>query len=74
LLRVQILGYFKLVTDYVVLLQALILMYFVIEDHDTLFVISEVVHACGIVVLGYKLLKKRNSGGMYVNKKICLSW
>lgn len=67
------LDYSEHITDYIVLLQALILMYFVIEDHDTLFVISEVVHACGIVVLGYKLLRKRNSGGMYINEKFYLS-
>lgn len=45
-------------------------MYFVIEDHDTLFIISEVVHACGIVVLGYKLLNKRNSGGMHLQLEL----
>ena len=31
-------------------------MYFVIEDHDTLFIISEVVHACGILVLGFSFV------------------
>lgn len=52
--------------DHTLLLQALILMYFVIEDHDTLFIISEIVHVCGILILGYKLLNKRNSGGMFL--------
>jgi hypothetical protein len=47
-------------------------MYFVIEDHDTLFIISEVVHACGILVLGYKLLNQRNSGGMYLQYEIII--
>jgi ER lumen protein retaining receptor len=45
-------------------LQTLILFYFIIEDHDTLFVMSEGVHFMGIGVLAYKLLKKRNCGGM----------
>lgn len=43
---------------------ALTLLYFIIEDHDTLFILSEIVHAAGILVLGYKLLRKRNSGGL----------
>lgn len=46
-------------------MQTLILFYFIIEDHDTLFVMSEGVHFLGIGVLAYKLLKKRNCGGMY---------
>jgi hypothetical protein len=46
-------------------MQTLILFYFIIEDHDTLFVMSEGVHFMGIGVLAYKLLKKRNCGGTY---------
>ena len=41
----------------------MVLFYLVIEDHDTLFILSEIVHALGIIVLGYKLLRKKNSGG-----------
>jgi hypothetical protein len=47
-------------------LQTLLLFYFIIEDHDTLFVMSEGVHFLGIGVLAYKLLKKRNCGGTYL--------
>ena len=45
-------------------LMALVLFYFIIEDHDTLFVMSEVIHFIGIAVLGYKLLKQKNSAGL----------
>ena len=34
-----------------------------IEDHDKLFVASEIVHFGGIGILGFKLLSKRNCGG-----------
>lgn len=43
--------------------QALLLLWFVVEDHDTLFILSESVHFLGIGVLGYKLLTKRNCSG-----------
>ncbi len=43
----------------------MVLFYLVIEDHDTLFILSEIVHALGIIVLGYKLLRKKNSGGAF---------
>lgn len=39
------------------------MLYFVIEDHDTLFVLSEIVHVVGIFILAHKLLKTKNSGG-----------
>jgi ER lumen protein retaining receptor len=45
-------------------LLALVVFYFIIEDHDTLFVMSEVIHFIGIALLGYKLLKQRNSAGL----------
>ena len=35
-----------------------------IEDHDTLFVMAEAVHLGGIGVLAYKLLRKKNCGGL----------
>lgn len=44
--------------------QLLILLYFVVEDHDNLFVMSETVHFAGIGALAYKLLRKRNCGGL----------
>ena len=43
--------------------QLLILLWLVIEDHDNLFVMAEVVHFLGIGVLLYKLTTKRNAGG-----------
>lgn len=43
---------------------ALVLFYFIIEDHDTLFVMSEIIHFIGIALLGYKLLKQKNSAGL----------
>ena len=46
------------------ILQLLLTLWFVIEDHDTLFVLSESVHFLGIGVLAYKLVRKRNSGGL----------
>ncbi|KAK9822381.1 hypothetical protein WJX81_006024 [Elliptochloris bilobata] len=42
----------------------LILLWLVIEDHDNLFVMAEVVHFLGIGVLLYKLTTKRNAGGL----------
>jgi hypothetical protein len=39
------------------------LLYFIIEDHDTLFIMSETVHLAGIAILAYKLLRKKSTGG-----------
>ena len=44
-------------------LQVLLLLWFVVEDHDTLFVLSESVHFVGIGLLAYKLIRKRAAGG-----------
>lgn len=41
----------------------LLLLWFVVEDHDTLFILSESVHFVGIGLLAYKLIKKRAAGG-----------
>ena len=49
-------------------LQALLLLWFVVEDHDTLFILSESVHFLGIGLLAYKLIKKRAAGGA------CRAW
>lgn len=43
--------------------QALLLLWFVVEDHDTLFILSESVHFLGIGVLAWKLIKKKAAGG-----------
>ncbi|KAL4431200.1 hypothetical protein ABPG75_006456 [Micractinium tetrahymenae] len=43
---------------------ALLLLWFVVEDHDTLFILSESVHFLGIGLLAYKLIKKRAAGGL----------
>lgn len=45
-------------------MQLLFVLWLVIEDHDKLFIASEVVHFGGIGILGYKLLRKRNCGGV----------
>eukprot|EP00884_Botryococcus_braunii_P004352 jgi/Botrbrau1/13918/Bobra.136_2s0010.1 len=42
----------------------LLLLWLVIEDHDNLFVMAEVVHFLGIALLVYKLVSKRNCGGL----------
>ena len=40
------------------------LLWIIVEDHDTLFILSESVHFVGIGVLSYKLLRKKNCGGV----------
>ncbi|KAK9814293.1 hypothetical protein WJX72_003536 [[Myrmecia] bisecta] len=42
----------------------LFLLWAVIDDHDNLFVMAEAVHFLGIGLLAYKLLRKKNSGGL----------
>lgn len=39
-------------------------MWLVIEDHDNLFVMAELVHFLGIGLLAWKLMKKKNAGGV----------
>eukprot|EP00208_Stichococcus_sp_RCC1054_P002612 CAMPEP_0206148798 /NCGR_PEP_ID=MMETSP1473-20131121/37440_1 /ASSEMBLY_ACC=CAM_ASM_001109 /TAXON_ID=1461547 /ORGANISM="Stichococcus sp, Strain RCC1054" /LENGTH=290 /DNA_ID=CAMNT_0053546221 /DNA_START=877 /DNA_END=1749 /DNA_ORIENTATION=- len=43
---------------------SLFLMWLVIEDHDNLFVMAELVHFLGIGLLAWKLMKKKNAGGL----------
>jgi ER lumen protein retaining receptor len=43
---------------------SLLAFWLVIEDHDNLFVMAEVVHFLGIGLLAWKLLKKQNAGGL----------
>ena len=45
-------------------------MWLVIEDHDNLFVMAEVVHFLGIGLLAYKLTKKKNAGGARERKRL----
>lgn len=42
----------------------LVLLWLVIEDHDNLFVMAEVIHFVGIGLLAYKLTSKQNAGGL----------
>ena len=41
----------------------LLLLYVVIEDHDSLFVMAETVHFIGIGFLAYKLIREHNCTG-----------
>ncbi|KAA0063285.1 hypothetical protein IC582_007266 [Cucumis melo] len=43
---------------------ALVFLRFVVHDHDNLFVAAEAVHAIGISVLIYKLMKERTCAGL----------
>lgn len=42
---------------------ALVLLRFIVHDHDNLFVAAEAVHAIGISVLIYKLMKEKTCAG-----------
>ena len=42
----------------------LLLLYVVIEDHDSLFIMAETVHFIGIGFLAYKLIRERNCTGL----------
>ena len=44
---------------------ALVFLRMVVEDHDSLFVVAEAVHAIGISVLIYKLTKERTCAGLF---------
>lgn len=44
-------------------IQALILLYYIIEDHDVLFILSEACHLAGLGILIYKLQQKRSAAG-----------
>jgi hypothetical protein len=43
----------------------LVFLRFVVRDHDNLFVGAEAIHAIGIAVLIYKLMKERTCAGRY---------
>jgi hypothetical protein len=65
---------------------ALVLLRFIVHDHDNLFVAAEAVHSIGISVLIYKLMKERTCAGKVSNffffffnflwrfGKFCLFW
>jgi hypothetical protein len=42
---------------------ALVLLRFIVHDHDNLFVAAEAVHSLGISVLIYKLMKEKTCAG-----------
>jgi hypothetical protein len=46
---------------------ALVLLRFIVHDHDNLFVAAEAVHSIGISVLIYKLMKERTCAGKVSN-------
>lgn len=48
---------------------ALVLLRFIVHDHDNLFVAAEAVHAIGISVLIYKLMKEKTCAGNYKIEK-----
>ena len=50
--------------------QLLGVLWLIIEDHDNLFVLAEAVHFGGIAVLAYKLVRKRNCGGLSLQTQI----
>ena len=41
----------------------LVLMYFLISDHDVLFVLSEACHLIGLGILLFKLFQKQSAAG-----------
>lgn len=43
---------------------ALVLLRFIVHDHDNLFVAAEAVHSLGISVLIYKLMKEKTCAGL----------
>lgn len=45
------------------LLQALLILWRTIEDHDTLFVLAEIAHFVGIGLLAFKMYSKRSAAG-----------
>lgn len=46
---------------------ALVLLRFIVHDHDNLFVAAEAVHSIGISVLIYKLMKEKTCAGKFFN-------
>lgn len=52
---------------------ALVLLRFVVNDHDNLFVAAEAVHSIGISVLIYKLTKEKTCAGKVFIKFVRVS-
>lgn len=53
-------------------LQALMVLWRTIEDHDTLFVLAEVAHFVGIGLLAYKMYSKRSAAGGQLVTVCCI--
>lgn len=53
---------------------ALVFLRLVVNDHDKLFVAAEAIHALGISVLIYKLMKERTCAGISPNSSSVLSF
>lgn len=49
---------------------ALVLLRFIVHDHDNLFVAAEAVHSIGISVLIYKLMKEKTCAGKVFQEQI----
>lgn len=47
-------------------LQVLLFMWFVVEDHDILFILSETFHLVGLAILVWKLQTKKSAAGARV--------
>ncbi|KAK6938955.1 ER lumen protein retaining receptor [Dillenia turbinata] len=54
----------KLILGLVAAVAALVFLSLIVEDHDNLFVAAEAVHALGISVLIYKLIKEKTCAGL----------
>eukprot|EP01025_Chloroclados_australasicus_P041141 TRINITY_DN4341_c0_g3_i1.p1 TRINITY_DN4341_c0_g3~~TRINITY_DN4341_c0_g3_i1.p1 ORF type:complete len:324 (+),score=8.78 TRINITY_DN4341_c0_g3_i1:116-973(+) len=48
----------------------LLILYFILEDHDVLFILSETSHFLGIGILVYKLLQKKTCAGLSLRTQI----
>ena len=53
--------------------KVLMVLWRVVEDHDTLFVLAEISHFLGIGMLAYKLFRKKSVAGDSDSQKCLLS-
>jgi ER lumen protein retaining receptor len=51
--------------------QLLLTLWLTIEDHDTLFVLAELAHFVGIIILVYKLYRKKSVAGSHLLPPTC---
>lgn len=54
----------KIGLGFLVAVVMLVLMYFIIEDHDVLFILAEICHVIGLLVLVFKLQQKKSAAGL----------